>query len=94
MANRLSKIRQRYINRINSGEVLLCGICNYPVVAKAKGKDRIIDGGLGAVTVDHIIPKARGGTNRIENLQPAHLKCNYEKADTMPCSTSQQKGEQ
>ena len=84
MTSRMSTIRKQYIKRIERGEVLLCGICNYPVVAKAKGIDRITKGGGGSVTVDHIVPKAHGGTDRIENLQPAHGKCNNEKADNMP----------
>lgn len=32
-------------------------------------------------TVDHIIPRSRGGTSRMENLQLACERCNREKAD-------------
>jgi 5-methylcytosine-specific restriction endonuclease McrA len=31
------------------------------------------------VTLDHAIPKARGGTNHIHNLRLAHEKCNTER---------------
>ena len=31
---------------------------------------------LGSFTIDHKIPKAKGGTDEIENLFPAHHKCN------------------
>lgn len=31
------------------------------------------------MTLEHVIPKAKGGTNKIENLRPAHGKCNFAK---------------
>lgn len=39
-----------------------CGICG-----KAPTKK---------MTVDHIMPKSKGGMNSRKNLQPAHLLCN------------------
>ncbi|MCB1786870.1 MAG: HNH endonuclease [Gammaproteobacteria bacterium] len=30
----------------------------------------------GTVSVDHLIPRSKGGTDDIRNLRPAHLKCN------------------
>jgi 5-methylcytosine-specific restriction endonuclease McrA len=38
-------------------------------------------------TLDHIIPKAKGGTDRIENRQLYCLKCNREKGDQFPWPT-------
>jgi 5-methylcytosine-specific restriction protein A len=35
-----------------------------------------ICGGLGADSVDHVVPRARGGGNGDENLRAAHLSCN------------------
>jgi hypothetical protein len=32
-------------------------------------------------SIDHIVPLAKGGSERIENLQPAHLSCNIAKSD-------------
>jgi CRISPR/Cas system Type II protein with McrA/HNH and RuvC-like nuclease domain len=32
-------------------------------------------------TIDHVIPRSRGGTDRIENLVPACKQCNLEKAN-------------
>lgn len=36
------------------------------------------------LTVDHIIPLAKGGRNVIENCQLAHRECNERKNDIMP----------
>lgn len=33
------------------------------------------------MTIDHIIPKSKGGKNEIENLQPMCNTCNAKKAD-------------
>lgn len=39
---------------------------------------------LDDLTVDHIIPKAKGGKNLISNCQLAHKICNELKNDTLP----------
>lgn len=76
-------MRKVYKHRIEQGEVLLCGICDTPCVAgKTKKKSDLISrGGLGSVTVDHIIPLSQGGEDRVGNMQPAHVKCNRDKGD-------------
>ena len=33
------------------------------------------------MTIDHIMPKSKGGTNSLENLQPMCHSCNTKKAD-------------
>ena len=35
------------------------------------------------ITIDHILPKSRGGSNHISNLQLAHLACNLDKDNSM-----------
>ena len=44
-----------------------CGICKEPM-----GTD---------ISVDHIVPKAKGGGDELENLQAAHKGCNSRKKD-------------
>ena len=36
------------------------------------------------LTVDHIVPRSKGGKNIISNCQLAHKSCNTRKSDTMP----------
>lgn len=45
-----------------------CGLC---------GKTGEFD----KMTIDHIIPRAQGGSDTLDNLQLAHEGCNYRKAD-------------
>lgn len=33
------------------------------------------------MTIEHVLPKARGGTDDLENLEVAHLSCNGKKGD-------------
>ncbi len=40
-----------------------------------------ICGQPGADTIDHKLPRARGGTNALPNLAPAHAACNRAKSD-------------
>ena len=48
----------------------VCGICGKP----AKYSD---------ATLDHIQPRSQGGSNKIENLQIAHSKCNTTKGNSV-----------
>lgn len=52
-----------------------CGICGALVDL------RLLAPNLMRASIDHIIPFAHGGSNELENLQLAHLYCNFKKSD-------------
>lgn len=45
-----------------------CALCGKPVP-------------LTAMDLDHIVPRARGGSDEITNFQPAHYSCNRSRGD-------------
>jgi 5-methylcytosine-specific restriction endonuclease McrA len=55
-----------------------CGICHERVDLDASVDD------LMRPSVDHVWPRALGGSNDPENLQLAHLLCNIHKRDRVP----------
>lgn len=55
-----------------------CGICGYPVDMTIRRSD---PDGLFCPSVDHIFPRALGGSHEPDNLQLAHLWCNQVKSD-------------
>lgn len=50
-----------------------CGICGSLIDFEAKWPDPE------SLSIDHIVPITRGGTNREQNLQPSHAGCNLKK---------------
>lgn len=52
-----------------------CHLCHKSVAFANYGRR----GGRGAWEVDHSVPRAHGGTDRISNLKPAHISCNRSK---------------
>lgn len=53
-----------------------CGICGSPVDMTLRREDSNM-----CASVDHIVPRALGGTHDPENLQLTHLYCNQVKSD-------------
>lgn len=74
--------RRMIKNKMKSGEIVLCGICDEPIDLNASIYNVPSDE-KGGLTVDHIIPKSAGGKNHPDNFQPAHLKCNRKKGGIM-----------
>jgi len=48
----------------------ICGICGEPIDLRAKAPNG------DSVSLDHIVPMARGGSHTRRNVQAAHLACN------------------
>lgn len=54
-----------------------CHICNEPIDLELARTSRM------GLTVDHVIPLSKGGTDEIHNLRPAHWICNNRKSDKL-----------
>ncbi len=50
----------------------VCGVCGKAILS------------IKHVTLDHIVPRSKGGSDEIVNLQLAHHECNQDKRDMMP----------
>jgi 5-methylcytosine-specific restriction endonuclease McrA len=67
-----------------------CHICHKSLVRKNYGKKE----GRGAWEVDHSKPKAKGGTDHLQNLQPSCITCNRKKRDSSTKSARAEHGHQ
>jgi 5-methylcytosine-specific restriction endonuclease McrA len=58
-----------------------CEICKRSGLVKGKGdrSDRFFENINRLLTIDHIVPIAKGGKNGLYNLQVCCNKCNHEK---------------
>lgn len=50
-----------------------CSLCGHPIWHSGHDKQ--------ALTLDHIVPVSRGGTNDANNLRPAHRGCNSKRGN-------------
>lgn len=55
----------------------ICCLCGQPMFPEIRPGDPL------QFTVEHIVPKSRGGSNEIDNLDGAHQWCNNFKADSL-----------
>lgn len=47
-----------------------CHLCRRPIDLSLSRRDPQ------GMSIDHLTPRSRGGSNAVENLRPAHLVCN------------------
>lgn len=55
-----------------------CGICGTPINPHLKWPNRE------SLSIDHVIPLSRGGSDLASNVQASHLVCNIRKNDKVP----------
>ena len=67
----MSKKTSRHLAQLILTQRGRCGLCGEHLGYQVKGE----------ITIDHILPKSRGGTNAIGNLQATHIRCNQKKGD-------------
>jgi 5-methylcytosine-specific restriction endonuclease McrA len=61
----------------------ICAWCGQPIDLTLSGNDPQ------GPSVDHILPRAQGGTNHPTNLQPMHRRCNTQRGNQpLPQHTS------
>lgn len=53
----------------------LCHLCGEEIDMELKWPNVL------SFTVDHVVPLARGGSNDLKNIRPAHGSCNFSKRD-------------
>ena len=79
---RNTTIRDRHRRLIARGQpdcaITPCLYPGVPIDYAAGPKDPL------SYVVDHIIPLVKGGTDTLDNKQPAHRACNRAKSDTTP----------
>lgn len=66
------------VDQLATRDGAFCQLCDLPVDLTLRAPNP------GCPSVDHHIPRARGGTNDPKNLRLAHLICNVIKGDSLP----------
>ncbi len=75
----LRNLRKRtggeYIDTVHVAELhgWTCGLCALPIDPSLQYPDPA------SLSLDHVVPLARGGAHTLNNVQPAHLRCNIRK---------------
>ncbi len=65
-----NEVNQTKRKKIYDSENGICYLCGKKVL-------------FNEMTIDHVIPKSKGGSNSLENLKPTHKKCNLLKGNNL-----------
>lgn len=61
----------------------LCALCGDPMLRNRFEAPHATIWAKRRATVDHIIPRSKGGSDAVENLQLAHARCNKIKGNRL-----------
>ena len=61
----------------------LCALCGTPMLRNRFDAPHARVWAKQRATIDHVIPRSKGGTDRPDNLQPAHARCNKIKGNRL-----------
>lgn len=61
----------------------LCGICGQTIMYGSYASEVSQIHSHYRWDVDHIVPRNKGGTDKISNIQATHVKCNKKKANSV-----------
>lgn len=70
--------RRKKLKRVLERDGRVCWLCGNRIDKKAPA------GSPGALSVDHVVPLNRGGSNAVENLRVAHRSCNTRRGCPVP----------
>lgn len=72
--------KERVVSILRDYQENRCYLCGEPMAPRSEmfAHDSIMP------SLDHVLPKCRGGTNRLGNVALAHKRCNNVKADRVP----------
>lgn len=71
----LNLSRGQIVEALTERDGLTCYLCDREITLGLEMNDPL------SVTIDHVIPRSKGGSLGLENLKLTHRKCNLEKAD-------------
>lgn len=66
---------KRLANEVISMYGPVCWLCGLPIDLTLSRR------ALGGLTIDHVVPRSKGGTDDLVNLRPAHYACNCSRQD-------------
>jgi 5-methylcytosine-specific restriction endonuclease McrA len=70
--SRQARKRRNQVNAVVALHGDICWLCHRPIGSQER------------MTLDHVLPKSKGGKRTRDNLRPAHFKCNQRRGNGPP----------